>query len=92
MGQDNMDVGVSHVMKLIDGILWITLTRRDRHNTGGTTVTHYIQCGGGRSGSPLGVFGSGTVGGGGYQQQQQQRDTAVGKDNPVKRQRPTVER
>ena len=44
-------------------VLQRTLTRRERHDTVGPTVTHHIQCGGGCVGPPLGVLGSGTGGG-----------------------------
>ena len=41
------------------GVLRITLLWVERHDALGTTVVHHIQCGGGRSGPPLGIIGSG---------------------------------
>ena len=40
-------------------LLQITLMRRDRRDTGVTTVSQHLQCGGGCSGLPLGVLGGG---------------------------------
>ena len=38
-------------------LLWI-----ERRDTGGPTVAHHIQCGGGHGGPPLGIFGHGMSG------------------------------
>ena len=41
------------------GVLQIALLWGERHDAGGSTVVHHIQCGGGRSGPPLGIIGGG---------------------------------
>ena len=68
-------------------LLQRTLQRRERCDTGGTTITHHIQCGGGCGGLPLGFLGSGT-GRGGQQQRHKLRGAASGEDNMVKVKRP----
>ena len=40
------------------GVLWSTLTRKERRGTGVPTVAYHLQCGGGPSGPPLGVTGN----------------------------------
>ena len=63
------------------GVLCRTLLRRDRRDAGVPNATHYLQCGGGHSGTPLGVTGSRNSGG--RQQQWQQGGTSGGGKDAV---------
>ena len=51
------------MVERVGGVLRRTITRRERHDTGGPNVSYHLQCGGGHSGTPLGVNGSGRNGG-----------------------------
>ena len=62
-----------------------TLKRWDSHDTGVTTVTHQLECGGGHSGPPLGVLGRVTSAGGGQYKWRQWCGAAGRKDDPGKR-------
>ena len=44
------------------GVLWRTIPQRDRRDAGGPTVSHNIQCGGGRNGPPLEIIGGVKIG------------------------------
>ena len=57
-----------------------TLLWGDRRNTGGPTVAHCVQFGGGRSGQPLGFNGSG----GNREVREGSKDDEVGKTTAVR--------